>query len=115
MLSTTRILPLTVPITKQSPLPHPTYSSIAYKPLYITSVEISKHYRTMFSFIYSLLLTVYSVLRNAPKNSPTLNYSDLYRLNMFVSAADSSWFFTVTGLWYWVDNLCKCWYWRGFM
>jgi len=42
-------------------------------------------------------------------------YSDLYRWNPFVCAADSSCFFTVTGLWYWVDNLYKCWYWRGFM
>jgi hypothetical protein len=62
------------------------------------------------------LETLFAILGKAAihSNNPLVIHN-LCSWNKFVCAAESSWFFTVTGLWYWVDNLCKCWYWRGFV
>jgi len=79
-------------------------------------VKVSKHERTTITFIYSLLSTTYNVSPYAQeKFVQQFSYLDLCSWNRLVCVADSSWFFTVTGLWYWVDNLCECWYWMGFM
>ena len=99
-------------------IPLPTYSPIAYAPLCTPFTAGSKLERTTFSFIENLLSSPYSVSTNAPRYS--YNPSVIHILcscDTCVCAADSSCFFTVTGLWrfftvnglwHWVANWCKC-------
>ena len=43
------------------------------------------------------------------------NFPIMCSWNTPVCAADSSWYSTVTGLWYWVADLCECCNWRDFV
>jgi len=68
-----RIFPLALQIPNKSPLPLPTYSSIAYRPLCVQSVDVSKHQRTTFTFFCSLLSTHYHVSASDSNNQSVLN------------------------------------------
>jgi hypothetical protein len=67
------VFPPRCPIPHQSALPLPTYSPIAYRPLVIPSVEVSKHQRTTCKFIYSLLSTPHNVSSNESNNKQPMN------------------------------------------
>ena len=96
--------------------PSPHTVRIAYVPLCIPSGEVSKRQLKTFPFIDRLLSTHYSVLTNAPNNSYNPSIMPiLCSFNPFVCAADSSCFFTVSWLWYWVADWYKCCDWRCFV
>ena len=101
--------PLTVPIPKYSTL----HSQRTVRLTTDRSVQGSwqslnfKVQRLFFWKIYCQHCTVY---RRTRLNIRTTNWllTFLCTCNMFVCAADSSCFFTVTGLWYWVADWYKC-------
>jgi hypothetical protein len=59
------------------------------------------------------LIVAFSSFAKGPNKSYDL--SVIHTFCRFVCDADSSSFFTVTGLWYWVANLYRCCNWRVFM